>query len=102
MYIYIYIKFISILKLRSAKFIIIIAKREITDGLARVNATGSRNLSLFSKVGPSSFRNLKKKKKTRGNGSSSNRFSIFVPDENGVEIRGNIHRGKLGQRLNRI
>lgn len=62
-YIYIYIKFISILKLRSAKFIIIIAKREITDGLARVNATGSHNLSLFSKVGPSSFRNLKKKRK---------------------------------------
>lgn len=51
------------MKLRSAKFIIIIAKREITDGLARVNATGSRNLSLFSKVGPSSFRNLKKKKR---------------------------------------
>ena len=31
--------------------------------MARVNATGSRNLSLFSKVGPSSFRNLKKKKR---------------------------------------
>lgn len=47
--------------------IVIIAKRD-NGWLARVNATGTRNLSLFSKVGPYSFppppglHNLKKKK----------------------------------------